>query len=264
MNLIIYAALILCAQLLVKSPFTRLNRTKNMRLQDIKTKSKIFIGFAFPIVLLLVLSVTVYWSLGRIVQTDKWVQHTHNVLSEASGIVASAVDMETGMRGYLLAGKEEFLDPYKGGESNTYGAIDSLQQTVNDNPAQVERLAQAKEILKEWQAEVTEPTIELRREIGDASTMNDVAKLVGEARGKTFFDAFREKIALFIEREEELLQKTPPGVCVCHGKGKRLQGAIGVRDGMGGTHQQGACRKREHSRKRRGHGNRHAWFPDRW
>lgn len=178
-----------------------------MRLQDIKTKSKIFIGFAFPIALLIALSATAYFSIGRIVQTDKWVQHTHNVLSDASGIVASAVDMETGMRGYLLAGKEEFLDPYNQGETNTYAAVESLQQTVSDNPAQVERLGQAKTILEEWQADVTEPTIALRRQIGDAKTMNDMAKLVGEARGKKYFDSFRDMIATFIEREEELLQK---------------------------------------------------------
>ncbi|MBG6162559.1 CHASE3 domain sensor protein [Labrenzia sp. EL_195] len=42
-----------------------------MRLQDIRTKSKIVIGFAFPIGLLIVLSVTAYWSIGKIVQTDK-------------------------------------------------------------------------------------------------------------------------------------------------------------------------------------------------
>jgi len=178
-----------------------------MRLQNIKTKSKVFIGFAFPIGLLVVLSVTAYLSIGRIVQTDKWVQHTHNVLSEASGIVSSAVNMETGMRGYLLAGQEEFLDPYRQGEESTYSAIETLQQTVSDNPAQVERLDEAKTILLDWQADVTEPTIELRRQIGDAKTMNDMAKLVGEARGKTYFDGFREKIATFISREETLLKQ---------------------------------------------------------
>ncbi|WP_306140678.1 CHASE3 domain-containing protein [Roseibium sp. MMSF_3412] len=178
-----------------------------MRLKNIKTRSKVFIGFAFPIALLVVLSATVYWSIGQIVRTDKWVQHTHNVLSDASGIVSSAVNMETGMRGYLLAGKDEFLDPYRQGEANTYSELEKLQNTVSDNPAQVERLAEAVAILQNWQANVTEPTIELRRTIGDAKTMNDMAKLVGEARGKTYFDGFREKIATFIAREEELLKQ---------------------------------------------------------
>jgi methyl-accepting chemotaxis protein len=44
--------------------------------------------------------------------------------------------METGMRGYLLAGKEEFLDPYKGGQKRFFEQIKNLKNTVNDNPAQ--------------------------------------------------------------------------------------------------------------------------------
>ncbi|WP_296593028.1 CHASE3 domain-containing protein [Roseibium sp.] len=148
---------------------------------------------------------TAYFSIGRLIQTDQWVQHTHTVLAKASGVVSAAKNMETGMRGYLLAGKEEFLDPYNQGEAVTYASIEKLQRTVDDNPAQVERLAEAMTILREWQANVTEPTIELRRQIGDAKTMNDMAALVGEARGKQFFDKFREQIAIFIDREAALL-----------------------------------------------------------
>ena len=134
--------------------------------------------------------VSVY-SITSIVATNKWVEHTHEVLGDAASIIGSAVDMETGMRGYLLAGEEGFLDPYKGGEEATYAGIAELQKTVNDNPRQVERLAEAEKILRDWQEQVTEPTISLRREIGDADTMNDIANLVGEARGKVFFDKFR-------------------------------------------------------------------------
>ena len=57
-------------------------------------------------------------------------------------------------------------------------------------------------MLRAWQQDVTEPTIALRREIGDAETMNDMADLIGEARGKVFFDKFREQIATFIARDD--------------------------------------------------------------
>ena len=170
-------------------------------------KAKILAGICSPLILLVVLGVISMNSIGSIVETNKWVDHTRKVLADAAGIVGSAVDMETGMRGYLLAGEEGFLDPYKGGETATYKGIADLQQTVNDNPKQVERLEQVKKILQEWQAKVTEPTIQLRRDIGDAETMNDMAKLVGEARGKVFFDKFRGQIGTFIEREATLLEK---------------------------------------------------------
>jgi CHASE3 domain len=59
-------------------------------------------------------------------------------------ILASAVNMETGMRGYLLAGKEGFLAPYTQGKEDFQKVIASLSKTVDDNPAQVQLLGEAK------------------------------------------------------------------------------------------------------------------------
>ena len=176
-------------------------------MKGLKLKTKILASAAFPLILLLTLGVLSIVSINSIRQTNEWVEHTHAVLSKAMGIVGSAVDMETGMRGYLLAGEEAFLDPYKNGEVQTYKRIASLQETVNDNPTQVERLSEVEKTLREWQNQVTEPTIALRRQIGDAETMNDMSKLVSEARGKVYFDKFRSQIGTFIDREMTLLEK---------------------------------------------------------
>ncbi|MEE8283586.1 MAG: CHASE3 domain-containing protein, partial [Alphaproteobacteria bacterium] len=99
-----------------------------------KTKSKILLGICSPMVLLLILGGVSVYSINTIVETNKRVNHTHVVLGDAAAIVGSAVDMETGMRGYLLAGKEGFLDPYRGGEKATYEGIATLQKTVDDSP----------------------------------------------------------------------------------------------------------------------------------
>lgn len=176
-----------------------------IRFRDLKTKNKVMIGVCAPLALTAILGAAAAYSISSIQHSAKWVDHTHKVISQATAIVASAVDMETGMRGYLLAGKEEFLEPYNSGSGKTYEQTAALKQTVSDNPPQVDRLAEIEDLLKAWQAGVTEPTIELRRQIGDAPTMNDMAKLVGEARGKIYFDKFRGQIAQFISREQELL-----------------------------------------------------------
>lgn len=188
----------------------RQNKSRLGRILSIirlKTKSKILLSGSIPILLLAALGGISAYSISSIVQTNKWVQHTYNVLGDSSGIVSSAVDMETGMRGYLLAGQEQFLEPYENGQVETYKALEQLREEVSDNPRQVGRLSEAESILRDWQSNVTEPTIQLRRNIGDAKTMNDMARVVAEARGKTYFDKFREQIATFIEREQVLLAK---------------------------------------------------------
>ncbi len=121
--------------------------------------------------------------------------HTHNVIQQAMEIEAAAVDMETSMRGYLLAGEEDFLDPYKEGLATFDGKLTTLKGTVSDNPEQYARLSEIGRVHNEWQATVTESAIALRREIGNAKSMNDMAALVGEARGKVYFDKFRGQIS---------------------------------------------------------------------
>ena len=173
--------------------------------RGLRTKSKILVGIFIPLVMLAVLGTVSVYAISSIVATNKWVDHTNKVLGEAADLIGAAVDMETGMRGYLLAGKEEFLTPYRDGGRTADQTIAELRRTVADNPVQVERLDQARKILEQWRANVAEPTIGLRREIGDARTMNDMAAQIGQARGKKYFDKFRRQIHTFVERERILL-----------------------------------------------------------
>ncbi len=175
---------------------------KNMGL-----KWKIILGSSVTLILMVALGLVSINANKSLTQSNLWVDHTHTVIAKANSIVAAGVDMETGMRGYLLAGEEAFLDPYKAGRKNFYESVSSLSKTVNDNPAQVQLLSEVKTNIDAWQKEVTEPTIELRRQIGDAETMNDMAHLVGQAKGKLYFDKFRGQIAEFISREEKLMKE---------------------------------------------------------
>lgn len=74
------------------------------------------IGVPTPLMFILIVGTIAIFDILSIVSTNKWVDHTRLVLSEAFSAIAFVVDMETGMRGYLLAGKEEFLDPYRNGK----------------------------------------------------------------------------------------------------------------------------------------------------
>ena len=170
-------------------------------------KAKLMLGSCSPLILMIILSGVTYLSIGSLLNSNHWVDHTHDVIAKAKSIEAAAVDMETGMRGFLLAGKEDFLAPYNNGSKLFYEQVKSLQKTVDDNPAQVQLLGEINDTIKEWQEKVTEPTIELRRVIAGSKTMDDMRDLVGEARGKVYFDKFRGQIKTFIDREQALLEK---------------------------------------------------------
>ena len=108
--------------------------------KKIGLKAKLIGGSIGPMVLVVTLGVVCYSSIGSLLKSSLLVDHTHEVIQQAMQIEASAVNMETGMRGYLLAGKDDFLSPYTAGGQNFDKLIDDLQITVNDNPAQVQLL----------------------------------------------------------------------------------------------------------------------------
>ncbi len=175
---------------------------KNMGL-----RFKIILGSCVTLVLMVILGFVSINATRSLTDSNERVDHTHVVIAKANDIIAAGVDMETGMRGYLLAGKEEFLAPYKGGQKKFYELVASLSKTVDDNPAQVQLLSEVKTNIDAWQKDVTEAQIALRREIGNAKTMNDMADLVGEARGKLYFDKFRGQVAELISRETKLMNE---------------------------------------------------------
>jgi methyl-accepting chemotaxis protein len=175
------------------------------RFRSMKIRSKVLTGIAIPLFILLTVGGVSSWSLLALKDSVNWVNHTHKVLKAGDQIVGAAVNMETGMRGFMLAGKDEFLEPYNGGQKVFTAEISALKNTVSDNPPQVARLEEAEKTISEWIANVTEPMIAMRRTVGAENTMNDVASLVGEAKGKTYFDAFRKIMAAFQAEEAALL-----------------------------------------------------------
>jgi|GEM_PF-354072 len=171
------------------------------KFSNLKTKNKILIGICSPLVLLVVLGVVAIFNINSMVSTNTKLGESRALMAQGSAIVSSAINMETGMRGYLLAGNKAFLNPYQKGETETYNLIAQLKEAEAGNPDQIARLEKAEAILRAWQKDVTEPTIELRRQIGDAPTMNDMAKEIGKAKGKVFFEKFRKEINDFITIE---------------------------------------------------------------
>ncbi len=227
-----------------------------MRLGDLKLRTKMFSGNAIVLFLVIILGGITYNTTGHLLESGEKVDHTHVVIEHATTILGSAVDMETGMRGYLLAGQDAFLAPYTNGYKAFKEEINGLKNTVSDNPAQVTLLTEIEQNISEWVKNVTEPTIELRRHIGNAKNMDNMADLVGEARGKVYFDKFRGQIATFIEREETLLAKRSKENAGTSSYGTQNDSAKWV------NHTQTVIKEAiGHRGCCSGYGNRDAWLP---
>ncbi|MCF9018135.1 MULTISPECIES: response regulator [Pseudomonas syringae group] len=127
----------------------------------------------------------------------QWVEHTDRVINNTNRSMKLSIDMETGMRGFLLTGDQHFLDPYEVAKPLLTAELQGLQALVEDNPTQLDRFRRLLTLQEEWNAFALE-MIKLRRENGDYQTP------VLAGRGKRITDQIRTEYDQAVEMEQQL------------------------------------------------------------
>ena len=125
------------------------------------------------------------------------VNHTNDVIIASKQLLINALDMETGMRGYLITGNNEFLYPYNSGYSNFFKQIEYLKKKVSDNPVQVTQLQVINSHMKEWSEKIVNPLLKLRKDIGDIETIDSIIKKASSHDGEKLFNMYKSKIDAF-------------------------------------------------------------------
>ncbi|MFW8596244.1 CHASE3 domain-containing protein [Cribrihabitans neustonicus] len=185
---------------------SKLKPRRRWSLGNLRTKSKIVLTALLPLILVMGVGVLAVVDLGRMAETAGRVEQTQKSLDAAQEYAIAAADMETGLRGYLLAGREEYLAPYEAGQARAATALAALRSMAEGRPDQLARLDEAAEALKGWQEDVAVEAISLRQEIGDALNMNDMADEVKKSQGKVYFEELRAEIESFTSEEEVSLE----------------------------------------------------------
>ncbi|SEB14339.1 methyl-accepting chemotaxis protein [Paenibacillus sp. 276b] len=132
----------------------------------------------------------------------------HDLTYEIENIM---VNMETGQRGYVITGQENYLDPYNTGVQQKNILKDQLAVLVSDNPAQQALLEKISAKMDDWIQIAGEPVIALRK----ANDMAAIRQFFVEDPGKKDMDEIRgllntfrtNELALTENRTEALKQK---------------------------------------------------------
>ena len=118
-------------------------------------------------------------------------------------------DREDAQRGFLVTGKEEFLDKYYKGEHEKLPEMFArLRAIVSERGREdelSEKINQLEQLAGEWTRKAAEPEIAARREMKKhPETLKDIAALLEAGTGKALVDKIRAEFAMFIKIEEEL------------------------------------------------------------
>ena len=178
------------------------NMVKNMNI-----RRKLTSAFGLIILVLMVLSSVFYYNFSTLVTANNWNVHTYQVIDENRALTLSLVNMETGLRGFALTGKEEMLEPYNSGQKSFSSHWDALKEFTADNPAQQARLKNLSEQYSLWLRDVAERIINNRRDVSNQKMSADDFNSRFEANtGKSQMDSMRGIIDEMINAESVLLQ----------------------------------------------------------
>ncbi len=121
---------------------------------------------------------------------------TSAALDEVERVLSSLKDAETGQRGYLLTGEEDYLEPYRTAVSTIPMGMANLRALLADDPSQAERIALLAKVADDRLDELRQ-TIELARD-----GKHDAAlAILRTDRGEILMDTARSTGAQ-IERHE--------------------------------------------------------------
>jgi methyl-accepting chemotaxis protein len=166
-------------------------------LRNMKVGSKIIGGYGVAGLALIVLAAVSLLNLNSL--SDKFaflVHHDTPVLTNAQQLSGLMVDMETGLRGYMITGKEGYLEPYINGKTAFDTVMADEQELTSDNPAAVAKLKEIATMKSDWLTNHAEPAIALRVEVeGGSDAQKAFVAISARTVGKERFDEIRTLLA---------------------------------------------------------------------
>ncbi|MNJ98608.1 Signal transduction histidine-protein kinase BarA [compost metagenome] len=159
------------------------------------------IFFAAAIFLMIVNSAFLYRTFSQVRERETLVRRSNEVLSQIELLVSATKDAETGVRGFLLTGKPEYLEPYHTGISDTWTFFKRLKELTKDNNAHQILLESVNDVLKQ-RLDVLAANLEdiKRQEMGALSRQGTLNE------GKALMDRLRD-LTNEMRVEEERLYK---------------------------------------------------------
>jgi signal transduction histidine kinase/DNA-binding response OmpR family regulator/CHASE3 domain sensor protein len=149
----------------------------------------------------LISGIVAYLNVQSVRQSDQAIRHTHEVMIALDDLLSTIQDAEIGQRGYLLTGRNSYLEPYDTAVKALPDRIRHVKILTVDNAAQQANVAVLNRHVEAKLSELRE-SIDLRRR-GD---MGAALAIVVTDRGKIEMDAIRNRLEVMAQEELRLRQ----------------------------------------------------------
>lgn len=126
--------------------------------------------------------------------------HDMTVHELTSQVQKNVLDMETGMRGYVITGDEQYLEPYEIGSRSWQDNYNKLYAMLADNPGQQRNLEQIRPLILSWVANTGEYVVQKKKE-NNAEALRHHFE---QNTGKKTMDQLRTQLDSFLVDEKRV------------------------------------------------------------
>ena len=171
------------------------------RLNQISPEAKLLTGFGLAFATLIAVGTVQYRSIQVLVETDGWVAHTHAVLTELEATYSYLQRAESGTRGYVATGQNDYLTLQASGVRDSAGHFHSARRLTADNATQQRNLDKLA-VLVGRKTLVMRRIVALRHDQGFAAASQEL----GKGEGLQLMNEIRAAVDGMEAEENRLLE----------------------------------------------------------
>jgi len=119
------------------------------------------VAFASAVILLFLSGVATYLTIVRLLESEKWVVHTHKVQAALGSVDSTVVTVERACSGFVITGGADFLSSFEVALSKVSQALQNLRELTRDNPEQ-QKLCTRLEELTARRVDLFRESVELK------------------------------------------------------------------------------------------------------
>lgn len=149
--------------------------------------------------ILLVVSVISFNNGGKVRETSDLVNHTQEIVYELDQIILASVNAETGTRGYIITGNENFLEPYDNARALSSRHLSRAIELTQGNVTQQSMLEKLNDLVSKH-FEYLQKCQDIRKK-----SLEETSDLVSTSVGKRLLDEIRNTVAAAKDIQQRLL-----------------------------------------------------------
>jgi signal transduction histidine kinase len=106
------------------------------RPEPMPARKKAQVAFASAVILLCLSGLATYLTIARLLESEKWVVHSHEVQAALGNIDSAAVEAGRARSGYVVTEGADFLSAFEAAVPKVYQALRHVRELTLDNPRQ--------------------------------------------------------------------------------------------------------------------------------